>query len=81
MKKYNLALVFFPQDSGGYTVVCPELHGCISEGGTYDEAEKNIKALIPDFLAKELEDDADCDLFAPGLTLPGKIFREIEVEA
>lgn len=81
MKKYNLSLVFFPQDSGGYTVVCPELHGCLSDGASYDEAEKNIKELIPFFLERALEDDEGCELFAPGLTLPGKVFREIEVEA
>ena len=79
MKKYNLSLVFFPQDSGGYTVMCPELPGCISEGISYDEAEKNIKDLIPEYLEKEIEDDKDCDLFVPGLTLPGKVFREFEV--
>ena len=79
MSKYNLSLVFLPQDTGGYTVLCPEID-CISEGETYDEAERNIRELIPTFLKKALENDEGCDTFGPGLAQPGKIFREITVE-
>jgi predicted RNase H-like HicB family nuclease len=81
VKKYSLSLVFLPQDAGGYTVLCPELPNCFSEGATYDEAEKNILELIPDFLEKEIEEDGEDGLFSEGMTLPGKIFREIEIEA
>ena len=81
MRKYNLSLIFYPQDSGGYTVVCPELRGCFSDGKTFDEAEEHIRELIPEFLARETEDEVDAELLAEGMAMPGKVFREIEVQA
>ena len=33
-------------EEGGYTVTCPALPGCISEGDTYEEAIENIKDAI-----------------------------------
>ena len=80
MKNYNLSLVFLPQDTGGYTVLCPEIN-CFSDGKTIDEAEDNIRDVIPYFLEKAIKDDGDADVFGPGMTLPGKVFREITVEA
>ncbi len=80
-KKYNLSLVFLPQDNGGYTVLCPELSECFSDGQTLEEAQNNIMELIPLFLNKAIQDDGDCNMFRPGLAAPGKIFREIQVEA
>jgi antitoxin HicB len=36
--------VFEPDaKAGGYTVTIPELPGCISEGDTFEEAQKNIQ--------------------------------------
>lgn len=36
--------VFEPDsDVGGYTVTIPELPGCVSEGDTFEEAQKNIQ--------------------------------------
>ncbi len=79
-QKYNLSLVFLPQDNGSYTVLCPELSECFSEGHTVEEAQENIMDLIPFYLNKAIEDDDD-DIFRSGLTARGKIFREIELEA
>lgn len=79
MKKYNLSLVFLPQDTGGYTVLCPELD-CLSEGETIDAAETNIRDIIPYFLEKAVKEDDGEGIFGPGMTLPGKVFREIAVE-
>jgi predicted RNase H-like HicB family nuclease len=45
-------------EEGGYTVTCPTLPGCISEGDTYEEALENIKDAIGLYLravARELE--------------------------
>jgi predicted RNase H-like HicB family nuclease len=81
MRKYTLSLIFYPQDIGGYTVICPELKNCFSEGKTYEEAEANIRELIPDVLAEEVETETDAELLAEGLAVPGKLFREIEFEA
>ncbi len=80
MKDYNLSLVFLPQDAGGYTVICPEIN-CFSDGETIDEAENNIREIIPYFLEKAIKDDGDTDLFSSGMTMPGKVFREITVKA
>ena len=33
-------------EEDGYTVTCPTLPGCISEGDTYEEVLKNIKDAI-----------------------------------
>ncbi|HEY3415663.1 MAG TPA: type II toxin-antitoxin system HicB family antitoxin [Armatimonadota bacterium] len=35
---------------GGYTVICPALPGCISEGETREEALENIKDAIEGYL-------------------------------
>lgn len=35
--------VFEPDPKGGYTATIPALPGCISEGGTFEEAHRNIR--------------------------------------
>ena len=52
----KLNVVFEPSDEGGYTVFVPSLPGCISEGGTKEEALKNIKEAIELYL-EPVEDD------------------------
>jgi predicted RNase H-like HicB family nuclease len=81
--KYNLSLIFYPQDTGGYTVVCPELKACFSEGDTIEEAEENIRELIAEFLPEKTKrgGETDEEMFREGLCMSGKLFREIEVEA
>jgi len=37
-------------EEGGYTVTCPALPGCVSEGDTYEEALQNIKEAIEGYL-------------------------------
>jgi predicted RNase H-like HicB family nuclease len=81
MKKYTLSLIFYPQDTGGYTVVCPELDGCFTQGDTFEEAEMCIRELIPEALARETEQEENAELLREGLAMPGKIFREVVFEA
>lgn len=45
MKNYRLSIVV-EQDQDGYFVFCPELQGCYSQGGTYEDAVYNIKDAI-----------------------------------
>ena len=45
-----------PSAEGGYTVIAPSLHGCISEGETKEEAIRNIKEAIMLYL-EPVEDD------------------------
>lgn len=42
----KIKIVLEPSDEGGYTVYVPSLPGCISEGGTKEEALKNIQEAI-----------------------------------
>jgi predicted RNase H-like HicB family nuclease len=83
MRKYNLSLIFYPQDTGGFTVTCPELTNCFTEGDTIEEAEANIRELIDEFLPEQAHrgSDVDEELFREGMCMSGKFFREIEVEA
>ncbi|GHV34360.1 hypothetical protein FACS1894187_04770 [Synergistales bacterium] len=62
-------------------MVCPELRGCLSDGATFEEAEANIKELIPEWLAKATEDETDAEYLAEGLAMKGKLYREVEYEA
>jgi len=47
---YSFEAVFTPQEEGGFTVDVPELPGCITEGDTLEEAEKNIQEAVDLYL-------------------------------
>ena len=44
---YKVALVHSDE---GYTITCPELPGCITEGDTAEEAMTNMQDAIRDYL-------------------------------
>ena len=46
-----------PSDEGGFTATVPSLPGCISEGGTRDEALTNIQEAISLYLDPVEDDD------------------------
>ena len=76
--EYNLSLIFYPQQDGGYTVICPELEACFAEGRTIDEATANINNIIADFLPEQINaSEADEELLREGLCMEGKIFKEV----
>jgi predicted RNase H-like HicB family nuclease len=77
-RKYNLSLIFYPQPEGGYSVVCPEIEGCFTEGETIEEATANIRELIEDFLPDEIKSELDEQMFREGSCMKGKQFQEIE---
>ncbi|MGH3087780.1 MAG: type II toxin-antitoxin system HicB family antitoxin [Rubrobacteraceae bacterium] len=52
----KLSVVLEPSEEGGYTVHVPSLPGCISEGGTQEEALANIREAIELYL-EPVEDD------------------------
>jgi len=37
-------------EEGGYTVTCPALPGCVSEGDTHEEALQNAREAIAGYL-------------------------------
>lgn len=43
--------VFEPQEDGGYVVSVPALPGCITQGETFEEAQKMIKDAIGGYLS------------------------------
>ena len=45
-KVLSYKVVFEPAEEDGYTAYVPSLPGCISEGDTYRETQKNIKEAI-----------------------------------
>ena len=48
--KRQFQVIFIEQEEGGFTVEVPDLPGCISEGDTLEEAQKNISAAIQLYL-------------------------------
>ena len=79
-REYNLSLIFYPQQEGGYAAICPELRSCFTEGKTIEEATENIRDIIADFLPDEInKGEADEELLRNGLCMKGKLFQEIEV--
>lgn len=57
MKKQKIAkvlkytVVFEPSEEGGYVASVPALPGCMSQGGTFEEAVRMIKDAISGYLA------------------------------
>lgn len=72
----KLALLFYPQPNGGFTVICPEIHQC-SEGETIEEATENIRDLIDDFF--EFERKMEIEDYVAAFNTGHKIITEIEV--
>ena len=69
--KYQFQVVFIEQEEGGFTVEVPDLPGCISEGDTLEEAQKNIEEAIELYL----ETLAERKIPLPQRE-PSKIFRK-----
>jgi predicted RNase H-like HicB family nuclease len=55
---HRYRVVFQREPDGGYSVHCPSLKGCHSQGDTYDEALANIREAILGWLevAREFGD-------------------------
>ena len=45
MSTYRFSVVI-EKDADGYFALCPQLQGCYSQGGSYEEALENIKDAI-----------------------------------
>jgi len=72
----KLSLIFYPQVTGGYTVICPEI-AKTSDGDTYEEAQSNIRELIDDFFENDCV--ADIDDYIAAYNNGSKIITEIVV--
>jgi predicted RNase H-like HicB family nuclease len=76
MSKYNVTAVVYPQSEGGYSVVCPDVSGCASQGDTLEEALKNIKEAVE----LRLDEDVDAIEELKTSSMPGRIVAEVEIE-
>jgi predicted RNase H-like HicB family nuclease len=75
--KYSISAVLYPQEGGGYTAICPELRGCITDGKTIEEALENFKEAASLYLEGTPKDENPLE----GLDKPGRIYAEVEIEA
>lgn len=62
--KYPMSI--YPEDDGGYTVIIPDLPGCMSQGETLEEALENINE------ARELWIETVYDRGKKAIPLPSK---------
>ncbi|MCL1469098.1 type II toxin-antitoxin system HicB family antitoxin [Argonema antarcticum] len=62
--KYPMSI--YPEDDGGYTVIIPDLPGCMSQGETFEEALENINE------ARELWIETVYDSGKKEIPLPSK---------
>ena len=73
MASRDFEVVLTPEEDGGYSVSVPALPGCVSQGGTRDEALAMIRGAIELYLES---------LSAHGDPLPGPIeIERVTVEA
>jgi antitoxin HicB len=52
----KVPVLLYKEPSGGYSVICPSLPGCHSQGETVEEALDNVKEAIEVYL-EALEED------------------------
>ncbi len=69
--KFTVVLV--PDEASGYSVICPAMPGCVSQGNSLDEALSNIREAI--VLCLEVRDE---DKVPPPSETPEMIAQEIE---
>ena len=56
MKTLKFTVILMPEADGGYSVVCPTLPGCVSQGDNLQEALDNIREAILLILEVRAED-------------------------
>ena len=63
----KFTVILDPAQEGGYTVICPALPGCISEGNDREEALRNIREAITLWSEVWLEINRDLPLETPAV--------------
>ena len=69
----KFTVILEPEADGGYSIYCPAIPGCVSQGDSLDEALANIKEAI--VLCLEVR---DADKFPAPHETPEIIAREIQ---
>lgn len=70
--KFALTIILEPEEDGGYSVHCPALPGCSSQGDTLQEALANIQEAILGVLKVRQDQD-----MAPPKETPQMVADEI----
>jgi predicted RNase H-like HicB family nuclease len=63
----RFTVVLSPEADGGYSVVCPAISGCVSQGDSLGEALANIREAIGGCLAELAEQGLDVPADTPEL--------------
>ncbi len=69
----KLTVILLPEANGSYSVVCPALPGCASQGDSLDEAIANIREAIDQSIEVRSQDSLPEPIESPEI-----IAREIE---
>jgi predicted RNase H-like HicB family nuclease len=51
----RLLITIYQDEDGAYIAECPSIPGCVSQGSSEEEAEKNIRQAIQECLAVRAE--------------------------
>jgi predicted RNase H-like HicB family nuclease len=51
----KLLITIYPDEDGAFIAECPSIPGCVSQGKTEEEAEKNIRDAIKECLEVRAE--------------------------
>ncbi len=70
--KFAITVILEPEEDGGYSVHCPALPGCSSQGDTLEEALANIQEAILGVLKVRQQEG-----MSPPKETPGIVTKEI----
>jgi predicted RNase H-like HicB family nuclease len=54
-EKMKVLITMFQDEDGVFVAECPSIPGCVSQGSTAEEAEKNVQQAIKECLAVRAE--------------------------
>jgi predicted RNase H-like HicB family nuclease len=69
----KFTVILAPEEDGGYSVVCPAVPGCASQGDSLEEALDNIREAL--LLCLEVRQD---EMMPPPIETPEIVAEEIE---
>lgn len=69
----KFTVILEPESDGGYSVICPAIPGCASQGDSLHDALANIREAIVGCLSVRREDG-----LAPLIETPEMIAKEVE---
>ena len=61
----KLVITIYQDEDGVYIAECPSIPGCVSQGNSEDEAEKNVRQAIQECLTVRAEWKEKADTFSP----------------